>query len=77
MILDQAGQKSTGKWTARVLSSMKSERVAASALLTIVTKPRIGGDSPDLLMRVRDARDAATICSFAQGMALLRIASAA
>ena len=77
MILDQAGQKSTGKWTARVLSSMKSERVAASALLTIVTKPRIGGDSPDLLMRVRDALDAATICSFAQGMDQLRIASAA
>ncbi|MEO7962756.1 MAG: NADP-dependent phosphogluconate dehydrogenase, partial [Gemmatimonadaceae bacterium] len=71
MILDQAGQKGTGKWTAqvaldlgvpiptiaaaidaRVLSSMKAERVTASALLTSVTKPRVGGDSPDLLMRV-------------------------
>ncbi len=95
MILDQAGQKGTGKWTAqvaldlgvpiptiaaaidaRVLSSMKAERVTASALLTSVTKPRIGGDSPDLLMHVRDALAAATICSYAQGMALLRIGSA-
>ena len=95
MILDQAGQKGTGKWTAqvaldlgvpiptiaaaidaRVLSSMKAERVTASALLTSVTKPRTGGDSPDLLMHVRDALAAATICSYAQGMALLRVASA-
>ena len=95
MILDQAGQKGTGKWTAqvaldlgvpiptisaaidaRVLSSMKAERVSASALLTSATKPRVGGDSPDLLMRARDALAAATICSYAQGMALLRVASA-
>ncbi|MEP7327027.1 MAG: NADP-dependent phosphogluconate dehydrogenase, partial [Gemmatimonadota bacterium] len=95
MILDKAGQKGTGKWTAqvaldlgvpiptiaaaidaRVLSSMKAERVNASALLMSATKPRIGGDSPDLLMRVRDALAAGTICSYAQGMALLRIASA-
>ena len=95
MILDQAGQKGTGKWTAqvaldlgvpiptiaaaidaRVLSSMKAERVAASAQLTSITKPRVGGDSPDLLMRARDALAAATICSYAQGMALLRVASA-
>jgi 6-phosphogluconate dehydrogenase len=94
MILDKAGQKGTGKWTAqvaldlgvpiptiaaaidaRVLSSMKAERVAASALLTSVTKPRWGG-APDLAMRVRDGLAAATICSYAQGMALLRIASA-
>jgi 6-phosphogluconate dehydrogenase len=61
---------------ARVLSSMKAERVTAAALLTSVTKPRNRGDSPDLLMRVRDALAAATICSYAQGMALLRIASA-
>ena len=95
VILDQAGQKGTGKWTAqvaldlgvpiptiaaaidaRVLSSMKAERVTASALLTSVTKPRRGSDSCDLSMRVRDALAAATICSYAQGMALLRVASA-
>jgi 6-phosphogluconate dehydrogenase len=95
MILDEAGQKGTGKWTAqvaldlgvpiptiaaaidaRILSSMKAERVIASALLTSVAKPRWGVDSPDLSMRVRDALAAATICSYAQGMALLRIASA-
>ena len=95
MILDQAGQKGTGKWTAqvaldlgvpiptiaaaidaRVLSSMKAERVTASTLLTSVTKPRWGSDSCDLSMRVRDALAAATICSYAQGMALLRVASA-
>jgi 6-phosphogluconate dehydrogenase len=95
MILDQAGQKGTGKWTAqvaldlgvpvptiaaaidaRVLSSMKTERVAASVLLTSAATPRVGGDSPSLLMRVRDALAAATLCSYAQGMALLRAASA-
>jgi 6-phosphogluconate dehydrogenase len=95
MILDQAGQKGTGKWTAqvaldlgvpiptiaaaidaRVLSSMKAERVTASARITSVTKPRWGGDSPDLSLRVHDALAVATICSYAQGMALLRVASA-
>ncbi len=95
MILDQAGQKGTGKWTAQValdlgvpiptiaaaidaraLSSLKAERVTASALLSSVTKHRWGGDSCDLSMRVRDALAAATICSYAQGMALVRIASA-
>jgi 6-phosphogluconate dehydrogenase len=95
MILDQAGQKGTGKWTAqvaldlavpiptiaaaidaRVLSSMKAERVTASTLLTSVAKLRWGGDSTDRSMPVRDALAAATICSYAQGMALLRVASA-
>ncbi|MDQ2666652.1 MAG: NADP-dependent phosphogluconate dehydrogenase [Gemmatimonadota bacterium] len=95
MILDQAGQKGTGKWTAqvaldlgvpiptiaaaidaRVLSSMKAERVAASAQITSATTPRVAGDAKDLVAAIRDALVAATICSYAQGMALLRAGSA-
>ena len=95
MILDQAGQKGTGKWTAqvaldlgvpiptiaaaidaRVLSSMKAERVAASAQITSATTPRVAGDAKDLVAAVGDALAAATVCSYAQGMALLRAGSA-
>ncbi len=95
MILDQAGQKGTGKWTAqvaldlgvpiptiaaaidaRVLSSMKVERVVASAQITSATTPRVAGDAKELVAAVRDALVAATICSYAQGMALLRAGSA-
>ena len=106
LILDQAGQKGTGKWTAqvaldlevpiptiaaaidaRVLSSMKAERVHASEQIVsgaIATDGHAGGEreyqtgDPDaLLADIRDAVAAATICSYAQGMALLRIASTA
>ena len=95
MILDQAGQKGTGKWTAqvaldlgvpiptiaaaidaRILSSMKAERMRASAQLTSTAAVRIGGDGHRLMVAVREALTAATICSYAQGMALLRAGSA-
>ena len=95
MILDQAGQKGTGKWTAqvaldlgvpiptiaaaidaRVLSSMKAERVRASERLASTPAPRATGDTHELVAAVRDALVAATICSYAQGMSLLRAASA-
>ena len=93
MVLDKAGQKGTGKWTAqvaldlavstptiaaaldaRVLSSMKDERVAASKI--------IGGPELDagfgsarraqVIDDLASALHAARICSYAQGMALIR-----
>jgi 6-phosphogluconate dehydrogenase len=97
LVLDKAGQKGTGRWTAqialdlavaiptiaaaidaRVMSSMKAERVAASEGLT--------GPSPGdafaadarqgVLDDLRDALYAARICTYAQGMALIRAGSA-
>jgi len=95
MILDQAGQKGTGKWTAqaaldlgvpvptiaaaidaRVLSSMKAERVRASQLLAGTATTRVAGDTDELARSIRDALGAATVCTYAQGFALLRAASA-
>jgi 6-phosphogluconate dehydrogenase len=93
-ILDKAGQKGTGKWTAqialelaipiptiaaaidaRVLSSMKDERVAASRLLGNRLQKRFSGDAGDLIKAVHDALYAAKICSYAQGMSLIRAGS--
>lgn len=95
MILDQAGQKGTGRWTvqsaldlgvpiptiaaavdARALSSMKSERVAASRQLGSAATGHIQGDVQEMTAAIGDALYAATVCSFAQGMSLLRVASA-
>ena len=94
MILDQAGQKGTGKWTAqvaldlgvaiptitaaidsRVLSSMKAERIRASELIASAATARIESDALGVVDAVRDALFASTICSYAQGMALLRAGS--
>jgi 6-phosphogluconate dehydrogenase len=85
-ILDKAGQKGTGKWTAsvaldlavpiptiaaaidaRVLSSMKNERVRASRALE--GPPISDGLS---VQDVHDALYAAKICSYAQGFALIQ-----
>jgi 6-phosphogluconate dehydrogenase len=91
LVLDKAGQKGTGRWTAkvaldlgvavptiaaaidaRVLSSMKEERVAAARVL--------GGSAPALAISIpavemiedlRDALHASRICAYAQGMALI------
>jgi 6-phosphogluconate dehydrogenase len=92
-VLDKAGQKGTGKWTAqvaldlgvpiptiaaaidaRVLSSMKSERVAAAAVLQggASTPP---ADAKQFIADVHDALYAAKICSYAQGFALLQAGS--
>src|SRR5437588_5218294 len=93
-VLDKAGQKGTGKWTAqialdltvpiptiaaaidaRVLSSMKEERVAASKVL------HGPGEKPDIADRkqfiadVHDALYVSKICSYAQGMALIQAGS--
>jgi 6-phosphogluconate dehydrogenase len=94
MILDKAGQKGTGRWTAkvaldlgvahptiaaaidaRVLSSMKEERVQASA--TIVANPDsvYVNDHEVVIADLGHALYASRICAYAQGMALIRAAS--
>jgi 6-phosphogluconate dehydrogenase len=93
-VLDKAGQKGTGKWTAqvaldlavaiptiaaaidaRVLSSMKDERVAASKIIKGPPsfKP---GNREQFIKDVHDALYASKICSYAQGMALIQAGSA-
>jgi 6-phosphogluconate dehydrogenase len=94
VVLDQAGQKGTGKWTAitaleigvaiptiaasidaRVLSSMKAERVAASKVLPGPASAKLDGDRVAWIASVHDALHAAKICAYAQGMSLLQAAS--
>lgn len=93
LILDEAQQKGTGKWTSqdaldigapiptinaavesRIISAYKAERVAASQVLT-GPEARFEGDREGFIRDVRDALYAAKICSYAQGMALLKAAS--
>ena len=94
-VLDKAGQKGTGKWTAqvaldlgvsiptiaaaidaRVLSSMKDERVAASKMLAAGglqnAKPE---NREEFISDVHDALYAAKVCSYAQGFALIQAGS--
>jgi len=94
LILDEAKQKGTGKWTSqdaldlgapthtinaavesRIISAYKDERVAASQVLT-GPAIKFEGDRDQMIEDVRDALYAAKICSYAQGMGLLRAASA-
>jgi 6-phosphogluconate dehydrogenase len=58
----------------RIMSSIKSERVAASAVLTGPTG-KFTGDVKKFVNQVRDALYCSKICSYAQGMALLGAAS--
>jgi 6-phosphogluconate dehydrogenase len=93
VILDEAQQKGTGKWTSqdaldlgapiptinaavesRIISAYKQERVAASKVLSGPTTT-FQGDHQQLIQDVRNALYASKICSYAQGMALLRAAS--
>jgi 6-phosphogluconate dehydrogenase len=94
MVLDKAGQKGTGKWTAQValdlgvpiptitaaidaraLSSMKDERVIASQLISSSHAEKYEGDKRKLIQAVHDALYASKICSYAQGMSLIRAGS--
>jgi len=94
MILDKAGQKGTGKWTAQValdlavpiptiaaaidargLSRMKQQRVRASAVLSGPPGRKYGGDRRALVDAVEQALYASKICSYAQGMSLMRAGS--
>ena len=94
MILDKAGQKGTGKWSAqtalelevpvttiaaaidaRTLSSMKEERVIASQLIHSSSGGAFRGEKRELIQAVHDALYASKICSYAQGMSLIRAGS--
>jgi 6-phosphogluconate dehydrogenase len=96
VVLDKAGQKGTGKWTAqvaldlavaiptiaaaidaRVLSSMKDQRVAASKRLEgPEASQRFTADRREqVIADLQDALYAARICAYAQGMALIRAGS--
>jgi 6-phosphogluconate dehydrogenase len=96
MILDEAGQKGTGKWTAltavelgipiptiqaaidaRVLSSHRAERIEASSQFTGPALPTFTGDKKKVIAAVHDALYASKICSYAQGMNLIRSGSTA
>ncbi len=60
---------------ARILSSLKAERVAAAGVLSGPTGERSEVDKRRLIADVRAALYAAKVCCYAQGMALLRTAS--
>ena len=94
VILDEAQQKGTGKWTsqnsfdlgapiptinaaveARQISALKTERVAASKVLS-GPGGKFAGDTKKLVAALRHALYAAKVTSYAQGMSLLRMASA-
>jgi 6-phosphogluconate dehydrogenase len=89
-VLDKAGQKGTGRWTAtvaidngvpipsitaavdaRVLSSMKAERVKASKVIKGPAIAKYKGDAKKLVDQVHDALYAAKIVAYAQGMDLI------
>jgi len=93
-VLDKAGQKGTGKWTAqialdlavpiptiaaaidaRVLSSMKEERVSASQVLRGPADTAPVSDRKQFISDVHDALYVSKICSYAQGMALIEAGS--
>ncbi len=92
LILDEAQQKGTGKWTSqnsldlgapiptinasvesRILSAYKAERVEAAKVLQ-GPKSQLSA-STEMIDTLRDALYAAKICSYAQGFAMLRLAS--
>jgi 6-phosphogluconate dehydrogenase len=96
VVLDKAGQKGTGRWTAqvaldlgvaiptiaaaidaRVLSSMKQERVEAAARLAgpSAGEPFREGARAVIVDDLRDALYSARLCAYAQGMALIRAGS--
>ena len=57
---------------ARVISSRKEERVAASKILPHPKVPKFTGNRDELVTAVRDALYASKIVSYAQGMELAR-----
>ena len=93
-VLDKAGQKGTGKWTAqvslelgvavptmaaaldaRVLSSMKADRVQAEKLLRGPSSARPNAPRAELVAAIKDALWASKVCSYAQGMNLIAAGS--
>jgi 6-phosphogluconate dehydrogenase len=59
---------------ARIISAFKSERIRASTILP-GTEGEFSGDRDEFVDAVGDALYASKICSYAQGMSLLRAAS--
>lgn len=66
----------TAAVNARIMSSYKQERVAASEILSGPTG-KYEGDTQTFINMIRDALYCSKICSYAQGMALLGTASKA
>ncbi len=94
LILDKAGQKGTGKWTAeaaqelgvpiptidaavsaRMLSALKEERVHASKIISGPKASGLNEQPNELIVALADALYASKICSYAQGMALIKAGS--
>ncbi|MBN1286492.1 MAG: NADP-dependent phosphogluconate dehydrogenase [Anaerolineae bacterium] len=94
MVLDSAGQKGTGRWTAqdameigapfptvsaavaaRIISAHKPARIAAEKIIPGPQDVQFTGDVKGLIDDVRAALYASKICSYAQGMAMLKTAS--
>lgn len=94
LVLDKAGQKGTGKWTAqvaldlavpvptiaaaidaRVLSSMKDERLAAAPRLVGPRETAPPELRASFVQDLEGALLAATVTAYAQGMSLIRAAS--
>jgi 6-phosphogluconate dehydrogenase len=59
----------------RILSAAKSERVSASRVLAGPKPGRYAGDPQALIGAVRDALYASKICSYAQGLVMMKAAS--
>ena len=93
VVLDKAGQKGTGRWTAqvgldlavpiptiaaaidaRVLSSLKEERVEAARHLQGPASP-LDAPRDAVLQALHDALFASRVCTYAQGLALIAAAS--
>jgi 6-phosphogluconate dehydrogenase len=64
----------TAAVNARIMSSIRDERIAASKIIT-GPNAKYGGDIAAFVNMVRDALYCSKICSYAQGMALLSTAS--
>ncbi|MGK2859727.1 MAG: NADP-dependent phosphogluconate dehydrogenase [Thermoanaerobaculia bacterium] len=60
---------------ARTISSRKDERVEASKQIAPPNFPKYSGDKKALIAAIRDALYASKICSYAQGMNLIRAGS--
>jgi len=60
---------------ARMMSGLKSQRLEASKALQGPTDTKFTGDKKEFVAAVHDALYASKICSYAQGMALIKTAS--
>jgi 6-phosphogluconate dehydrogenase len=61
--------------TSRNLSARKSERIAASKAINLVTTAKFGAFDGQVKDALRDALYASKICSYAQGMSLIKAGS--